>query len=203
LQRTSRNHLGRAFYDRLIDAATHTVALPGAQGMMKDEIPLLIDRLTLYDAQLRTIEAQMRDRLATLPAAHALLTIPNVAPVTAAVLLGSIGDPQSYDSSRQVLALAGLTLVERSSGILRGEKRISKRGRPVLRKHAYMFAVRSVHRGGIFRREYDALLARNGHKTIPALMAVARKGLKLLFAVAKTERAWTPERPGAASARSG
>jgi transposase len=115
--------------------------------------------------------------------------------VTAGVFLGSLGDPQAYDSSREILALARLTLVERSSGILKGEKRISKRGRPVLRKHAHMFAVRSVHRGGIFRQEYEALLARNGHKTIPALTAIARQGLRLLFAVARSERPWTPERP--------
>jgi transposase len=197
LKTESRNHLGRAFYDELIEAAKHTVALPAAQGAMRDEIPLLIDRLNLYAAQLRTLEARIRLRLGGLPAARALVTIPNVAPVTAAVLLGSIGDPKAYDSSRQVLAIAGLSLVERSSGILQGMKRISKRGRPALRKHAYMFAIRSVHQGGIFRKDYDALLSRNGNKKIPALMAIARKGLKLLFAVAKAERPWTPERPGA------
>jgi transposase len=118
-----------------------------------------------------------------------------VAPLSAAVFLGAIGDPASYDSSRQVLALAGLTLVERSSGVRTGEKRISKRGRPVLRKHAHMFAVRSVHKGGIYRRPYEALLARNGGKSIPALTAVARMGLKLFFSVARSGRAWTPEPP--------
>ena len=35
-----------------------------------------------------------------------------MAPVTAAVFLGSIGDPAAYDSSKQVLRVAGLTLVE-------------------------------------------------------------------------------------------
>jgi transposase len=170
---------------------------------MKDEIPMVVARVDLYEAQLRIIEAQMRERMAGLPAAHALLTIPNVAPVTAAVLLGSLGDPRSYESGRQVLALAGLTLVERSSGILKGKQHISKRGRPVLRKHAHLFAIRSVHRGGIFRREYEAPLARNGHKTIPALTAIARKGLKLLFAVAKSERPWTAERPGTPHAGTG
>jgi transposase len=174
----------------------HFVALPTAQGAVRDEIPLLIDRLNLYEAQLRTLEARMRLTLRTLPAARALVTIPNVAPVTAAVLLGSIGDPKAYDSSRQVLAVAGLSLVERSSGIMQGLKRISKRGRPALRKHAYMFALRSVHQDGIYRKEYEALLGRNDDKKIPALMAIARKGLKLMFAIAKAERSWTPARPG-------
>jgi transposase len=196
LKQLSHNHRDRAFYDRLLEAAVNTVAPPASQGTMRDEIPLLIDRLDLYEAQLRTLEARMRLVLRTLPAAHALLTIPNVAPVTAAMILGSLGDPKAYDSSRQVLAVAGLSLVERSSGILKGLKRISKRGRPVLRKHAYMFAVRSVHKNGIFRREYEALLSRNGHKTIPALMAIARRGLKLLFSVARSERPWTPALPG-------
>jgi hypothetical protein len=65
-----------------------------------------------------------------------------------------------------VLRVAGLTLVERSSGLLKGQKRISKRVRPVFRRHAYIFAVRSVQKDGIFRSEYEALSA-------PA-MAVAR-----------------------------
>src|SRR2546422_5527488 len=39
--------------------------------------------------------------------------------------------------------------------VLRGTKRISKRGRPLLRQAAYMFAVRSITRGGLFRAEYE------------------------------------------------
>jgi transposase len=195
LRRESRNHLKREAYERLIEAATHTVALPNAQGVMKDEIPLLIARLDLYEQQMHTLERTMGGRLAELPAARALLTIPTVAPVSAAVFLGSIGDPHAYDSARQVIALAGLTLVERSSGVVRGEKRISKRGRAVLRKHAHMFAVRSVHTNGIFRRPYEALLARNGRRPFAALTAIARKGLRLFYAVARSERPWTPDMP--------
>ncbi len=78
----------------------HTVALPSAQGAMKDEIPLLIARLDLYEQQMHVLERAMAERLAELPAAHALMTIPCVAPVSAAVFLGSIGDPKAYDSSR-------------------------------------------------------------------------------------------------------
>jgi transposase len=201
LKRESRNHLKLEAYERLIAAATNTVAVPGAQGAMKDEIPLLIARLDLYEAQMRVIEGAMAERLAELPAARALLTIPHVAPVSAGVFLGSVGDPRAYDSSRQVLALAGLTLVERSSGILKGERRISKRGRPVLRKHAHMFAVRSILKGGIFRADYEALLGRNGRRPFAALTAIARKGLRLFYAVARSERPWTPEPPGRSSGR--
>jgi hypothetical protein len=59
-----------------------------------------------------------------------------------------------------------------------------------------MFAVRSVHRGGLYRREYEALLTRNGHRPFAALTAIARKGLRLFYAIARSERPWTPEAPG-------
>ena len=192
LRRASRNHLSLEAYEQILEVARHSLALPSAQGAMKDEIPLLIDRYALYEAQLTALEEAMARQLDVLGSARALLTIPNVAPVSAAVFLGSIGDPKAYDSSRQVLALAGLTLVERSSGIHLGKQRISKRGRPILRKHAHLFAVRSIQRGGLFRREYEALLARNGGRAMPALTAIARKGLRLFYAVARSEEPWHP-----------
>lgn len=190
LKAASRNHAVKETYAKLIEAARQTVALPTAQGAQATEVTMLIERIELFDRQLRVIEAAMRAQLDTLPAAQALLTIPNVAPVTAAVFLGSLGDPRAYASSREVLALAGLTLVEASSGIRQGEQRISKRGRPVLRKHAHMFAIRSVQQGGIFRAAYEALLARNGRKAIPALTAMSRRGLRLFFAVARSATPW-------------
>jgi transposase len=91
-----------------------------------------------------------------------------------------------------VLKLAGLSLVERSSGLLKGHQRISKRGRPVLRRHAFMFALRSVRKDGIYRAEFLKLLANNGGVKMSALTAISRKGLKLMFRVARERRAFLP-----------
>jgi transposase len=137
----------------------------------------------------------MAATLTRLPEAPYLLTIPLVAPVTAAVFLGSIGDPQAYSSAREVLKVAGLSLVERSSGILVGQKRIAKRGRPALRAAAYMFAVRSIRRGGLFRAEFDGLVARNGGKRLKAVVAVSRSALRLWYSVARERRPFTMAPP--------
>lgn len=152
----------------------------------------------------------MTEALDRAPEAPDLLSIPGVAPVTAAVFLGSIGDPAAYDSSRQVLRVAGLTLVERSSGLLKGQKRISKRGRPVFRRHAYIFAVRSVQKDGFFRAEYEALCGRNGCRKIAALTAVSRSALRLMLSIARDRRivGWrrlrvAAQRPGARRPRAG
>ena len=121
--------------------------------------------------------------------------MPKVAPLTAAVFLGSIGDPQAYEADEQILKVAGLSLVERSRGIVRGSKRISKRGRPLLRAAAYMFAVRSINKRGLFRAEYEALCARNGGQKLKAVVAVMRSGLRLLYSIARDRRRFTLEPP--------
>ena len=154
-----------------------------------------MERLALYERQLKEIDAELVEALAAVPESPCLLSIPMVAPVTAAIFLGGIGDPQAYESAEQVLKVAGLSLIERSSGVLHGTQRLSKRGRPLLRAIAYMFAVRSITERGLFRQEYEALLERNGHKPIKALAAVMRSALKLMFSVARDRRTFTPEPP--------
>jgi hypothetical protein len=101
-----------------------------------------------------------------------------------------------YDNRRTVRYWrARLSLIERSSGILRGTKHLSKRGRPLLRQAAYMFAVRNITTGGLFRAEYDALMARNGGQAMKALGAVMRSALRLMYSVARDRRTFTIEPP--------
>jgi transposase len=195
LKATSRGQLGAKTYERLVLAARSTLGLPGAQARLGEEIALILDRLALFERQMRGLEAQMVEALASVPEAPYLLTVPKVAPLTAAVFLGSIGDPQAYEADEQILKVAGLSLVERSSGILRGTKRISKRGRPLLRAAAYMFAVRSITTDGLFRAEYQALCARNGGQKLKAVVAVMRSGLRLLYSIARDRRRFTVEPP--------
>jgi len=191
----SRGQFKAETCDKLLAAAEATIGLPGAQSRLRSDITRSLDRLALYERQLKEIDGELVEALAAVPEAQHLLSIPMVAPVTAAIFLGSIGDPQAYETAEQVLKVAGLSLIERSSGILHGTQRLSKRGRPLLRAIAYMFAVRSVTEGGLFRQEYEALLERNGHKPIKALAAVMRSALKLMFSIARDRRTFTPEPP--------
>ena len=99
---------------------------------------------------------------------------------------------RAYEASRQILRLAGLSLVEASSGVHKGRERSSKRGRPVLRRHAYIFALRCVRKGGLFREEFDAMVQRNGGVKIKALAALSRQVLKILYTVARERRPFVP-----------
>lgn len=197
LRKASRGHLGVKTYDALVEAARASVALPGAQGALKGEVRLLLAQISFYSKQIRALEEHMIETMRDLPEAECLLTIPGVAPVSAALFLGLIGDPQAYESSRQVLRLAGLALVEHSSGVHRGQKRISKRGRPLLRKQAFMLALRSVRKDGIFREQFEAMLERNGGKRKKAVVSLSRYMLRLMFSIARDQRRYTVEAPNA------
>jgi len=102
LKTASLGHLGEARYHALVTAAERTLAVPGAQGVLKDELPLIIQRLELCDAQLAVLKQRMIAAMEELPEAAVLQTIPWVAPVTAATFLGCVGDPKAYTSSAQI-----------------------------------------------------------------------------------------------------
>jgi transposase len=195
LKGASRGQHGTKTYQALLAAAQATIGLPGAQRRLRPAIQRALARLELYEAQLRDVEAEMVEGLEAVPETPYLLSIPMLGPVTAASFLGFIGDPRAYECYRQILKVAGLSLVERSSGVLHGTKRISKRGRPLLRQSAYMFALRSINEDGLFRAEFDSLVERNGGRKKKALVAVMRSALKLWFSIARDRRIFTSEPP--------
>lgn len=195
LREVSRGKHGTTTYSALLQAAHDTIGLPGAQRRLRPAIARALVRLRVYEDQIAEVDAEMVDALTRVPEAPYLASIPMLGPVTIATFLGFIGDPRAYESYGQILKVAGLSLVERSSGVMQGAKRISKRGRPLLRQAAYMFAVRSITQGGLYRAEYEQLLSRNAGRKRKALVAVMRSALKLWFSIARDRRLFTPEPP--------
>jgi transposase len=122
--------------------------------------------------------------------------VPELGPVCAATIIAELGTPMDFESPRQVLALAGLDLSDKSSGTsVRSGRRQSKRGRPMLRRELYLLAGRWVHpTRGLYRRQYEAMLARNGGKRTKAVCAIARKLVPMLLAVAQSGEPFDRER---------
>ena len=82
------------------------------------------------------------------------------------------------------MKLAGLNLFEISSGKHKGNRHISKRGRPLLRKLLYFAAINTIRKGGVMHACYQRYLERGMLKT-KALIAIARKLLRILFALVR------------------
>ncbi|MEZ6177319.1 MAG: transposase [Candidatus Scalinduaceae bacterium] len=104
--------------------------------------------------------------------------------ITVAGLIGEVGDFREYKTISEILKFAGLDLFEISSGIHKGQRRISKRGRSLMRKLLFFASINVVHKGGIMHEYYQGCLAR-GMLKMKALTAVSRKLLGVIFALVR------------------
>lgn len=105
-----------------------------------------------------------------------------------AVLFARIG----FANSDAVIAFSGLDPRPQDSGTKKGRRRLSKKGDPQLRRQLYLCAM-AASRSAIFRPQYEALKAR-GLPTTAALVVLARKLLRIAFAVCKGSEVFDPTR---------
>ena len=91
-------------------------------------------------------------------------------------------------SERQLLSFAGLDLVNYQSGQFAGTPRISKRGRPLIRKVAYQAvnAALLARQPNVLKRRYAEILAQHGNTKDTrqkAKVKLCAKLLRIVFAV--------------------
>jgi transposase len=142
---------------------------------------------------LEELEKEMSHHLQQIPYSTSLLSLKGIGEATAAGLIGEVGDFRKLHTLGEIMKLAGLDLFEISSRKHQGTRRISKRGRSLLRKLLYFAALSAVRRGGIMERQYQQYLDRGMIKT-KALIAVARKLLRIIFAIVRDESVYVDSR---------
>jgi transposase len=94
---------------------------------------------------LITVEAEMVAQLHVLGIADVLASIDGLSLEVAACILAETGDPARLGSSRALVKHAGIAPCENSSGNSAGQAKISRRGRPVLRKAAWRATWAMIH----------------------------------------------------------
>jgi transposase len=188
----SRGHVGPERVKALLTSARETLALPDAAEERRLEIHNLLARWALVREQLADLDERITALVAICPEAKILLTVPEVSAVCAATIVAELGTPSDFDHPRQMLKLAGMNLVSASSG-QRDQARVpkwqSKRGRPALRRQLFLLAGRWCQQDGLYRADYEALLARGSTRT-KAVCSIARKLVPLLLAVMRSGEAF-------------
>jgi transposase len=96
-------------------------------------------------------------------------------------ILAETGPLSDFSSWRQLLRLAGLNLRERQSGTYRGKSRISKKGRPLLRKILSQIVLPLVKRSSLYGPYYHHKRGVEKMAGSKAITAVCRRFVKLLF----------------------
>ena len=184
LRKASRGQLKEDRARALFEAASESVGIRDGHSSMLLEIGLMLDTIGVYDLFVERLETEMARYLAQIPYSRAILSLKGIGPVTAAGLIGEVGDFTKFRTISEVMKLAGLDLYEVSSGKHRGKLRISKRGRPHMRKLLYLAALSAVRKGGVMHEWYQRALTR-GMKKTKALVAVSRKLLVVIFALVR------------------
>jgi transposase len=105
-------------------------------------------------------EERMREYLKEVPYSRYMLSIEGIGEVTVAGLIGEVGDFTKYKTAAEITKLAGLDLFEVSSGKHKGERHISKRGRPLMRKLLFYAAIITVQKGRIMHERYERYIQR-------------------------------------------
>ena len=127
----------------------------------------------------------IEDLLAEIPEAGRIMEIKGVGVVITAGLLAEIGDIKRFNSPKQIQKLAGLAIVENSSGKHKGRSGISRRGRKRLRKVLFLAAMALVGHNDEFRQLHQYYTTRkdNPLKKMQSLIAVACKLIRVFYAI--------------------
>ena len=185
LHKTSRGKLSKAVAQELVEAAIHTVGLTEGIEANTFAIQRAVESIERIQGDIVAIEKNLSETLNKVPYVVHLLSIPGIGPISMAVILGETGDMLRYRRAEEVIKLAGLNLFEISSGKHKGQKHITKRGRALLRKCLFFAALRMVKERGVFREDYCRLTQVNGMQKTKAFVALSRKLLRVIFALAR------------------
>lgn len=187
VKRVSKGRMASAKAKDLFEAAKGSAGIVEGRFSIGLEIQETLKAIAAIDDFVVRLETEMSHYLDKVPYSRLLLSMKGIGRVTAAGLIGEVGDFNSFNTQKELLKHAGLDLFEISSGKLRGSRRISKRGRPLLRKLLFFAAINTVRKGGVMHEHYQRYLE-NGMKKIKALVAIARKLLGIIFALVRTQR---------------
>jgi len=184
LRRVSRYQLSQERIKELFEAAQRSIGIDEGKKSILMEIEHLASNIENESRFVDDIEKQMDHYLDQIPYSHSILSIKGIGRVTVAGLIGEVGDFKKFNTISEIMKLAGFDLFEVSSGKHKGQRRISKRGRSLMRKLLYFAAINVVKSHGIMHERYQEMLDR-GMPKMKALVAISRKLLGLIFALAR------------------
>lgn len=192
LKRVSRGRFSFSCAQSLVSAAKNSVGITEGIESITMEIKYIIQEIASTNAFIKHIEEQMKHYLKYIRYSQYLLSIKGIGIVTIGGIIGEIGEFGSFHSQKALLKLAGLNLFEISSGIHQGIRRISKRGRTLLRKLLFYAAINLIRKGGILHDYYKRLISR-GMIRMKAVIAVMRKLLRIMSALVRDKKFYNPE----------
>ena len=186
LKLISNGRLGIAWAKALYEGAEQSVGVKEGRISVTLEIKAMLADITNCDQLIKQFEKEMARHLEEIPYTRSIISIKGIGMLTVAGLIGEVGDFSKFHTQAELLKLAGLNLFEVSSCKHKGQLRITKRGRSLMRKLLYFATLNMVRKGGIMHECYHRHL-RKGMKKMKALIAMTRKLLCIIFALVRSQ----------------
>ena len=188
----SKGRIGAGKVLKLIEYAKDSIGITiGLDAALLEKTYILNEAKNLK-SKLAYMNRKLKYYLDKIEYSKYILSIPGVGIVTAAGFLGEIGDISKYTSAKEIIKLAGLNLVEISSGMKRGKKKISKRGNSILRCILYQCAIVAISRNSEIKR-YFSYQTETKNK-MKMVVAVQCKLARIMFALLKYKKYYNPDK---------
>jgi transposase len=194
MRKRSMGKFGIQAAESLIGLARRTVGIKEGLGGIFLDLRHILMQLEAEVRFIAEIEAEMGETLERIPFSGRLLSIKGLGIVSVAGIIGEVGDFSKFNTQSEILKLAGLDLYEISSGKRKGQRRISKRGRGLLRKILFYAAIQMIRKNGIMY-DYYARLTGRGMERMRALIAVSRKLLRIIHAIVRDNSDYVGQNP--------
>jgi len=177
--------VGKARAKTLIEAAEHSVGSKEGAVSARMEIRMLLEDYESRNIRLQEVMGLIEGLVNQIPMAEKLLEIKGVGIKTVSGFLAEVGDIRRFNDPKELQKLAGLALVENSSGKHKGKTTISRRGRKRLRYLLFEVAMSLVAKNPEFRELHNYYTTRrlNPLKKMQSLMAIAAKLLRVFYAI--------------------
>ena len=178
---------------QLFTAAEHSVGMKGGASV-RWNLWQLLEEYELVERQLNDILQLIEGCLYQISGADKLLKVPGAGLITVAGFLSEVGDIKRFSDSKQIQKLAGLAVVENSSGKRKGLPGISKRGRSRLRWILFQLARSMVMFNPEMKAYHQYYTTRkdNPLKKLQSLIAIAARIARIFYGMLKSGTEYDP-----------
>jgi transposase len=183
-----RHSIVKGLWDALASTDGVAAQRPGAL----ERLELLMEDWRELRRKITETDNRMLAVLDDLGLTELASSIDGVSALSAATILAETGDPARFTSGRALVKHAGLNPSQHESATMKGQTRISRRGRPGLRAAAWRATWGALRGNAVLQAKYAHLTSRDARQLTDgqARVACAAALLRWLWAVTTTGQAW-------------
>ena len=153
----------------------------------RKELEILIKEYEMKEEHYAEIMEEIEKMIKEIKNTEKLLEIKGIGILTVSGIIAEIGDISRFESAKQIQKLAGLSLMETSSGKHKGLTSITRRGRKRLRQILFQAVMPLVAKNEEFKELHNHYITRekNALKKKQSIVAISCKLIRVVYAILK------------------